>query len=248
MADSDDFKWVLITGAAGTIGRALVQEFESKGWGVITTDAAELERENHVTLDLANGLSDSGCEREALISAVKAVTLNGLSAVIHNAALQCVGSLTDISTNDVNASLGVNVIAPLSLAQIFWDDLTGNEGAYVGISSIHAKLTKKDFLAYSVSKSAFSGLIRALSLESEGKVRVNAIAPAAIDTPMLRAGFARQSAELAKLGAMHPTGRIGMPQEVAALASFLVIDAPDFLNGAIVPLDGGIGNVLKDPL
>ncbi len=95
---------------------------------------------------------------------------------------------------------------------------------------------------------ALSGLTRAMAVDLGGRVRVNAICPAAIHTPMLAAGFAERPDALAALHDAHPTGRIGLPEEVAHLARYLIAEAPDFLNGSCLGLDGGIAGRLHDPV
>jgi NAD(P)-dependent dehydrogenase (short-subunit alcohol dehydrogenase family) len=118
----------------------------------------------------------------------------------------------------------------------------------INIASIHAGLTKPGFSAYSTSKSGLVGLTRSLAVELGAKVRVNAISPAAIDTPMLRDGFSENLAGLAELERIHPGGIIGTPTEVAELAFFMARNESKFLNGSIVGLDGGISGRLHDPI
>ena len=77
---------------------------------------------------------------------------------------------------------------------------------------------------------------------------MNSIQPAAIDTPMLRAGFEGRAAEFARLEKFHPSGRIGEPREIGNLAVFLASDECRFINGASVGVDGGIGARLHDPI
>jgi len=241
-------KAVLLTGAGGAIGQAVIERLEGAGFLVLTTDLVEIERPRHLRLDLSSGIPTASAEEIALKEFISSEAPSGLFAIVHNAAYQHLSDFREIRSNDFVKSVGVNVLAPLSLAQLFWDDLLESEGAFISISSIHANLTKRKFLAYSVTKSALTGLVRALSLESQGKIRVNGVAPAAIDTPMLRAGFKTGPEKMAQLSDMHPTGRIGTPGEVASLVLYLASEAPHFLNGAIIPLDGGISNVLKDPI
>jgi NAD(P)-dependent dehydrogenase (short-subunit alcohol dehydrogenase family) len=117
----------------------------------------------------------------------------------------------------------------------------------VNISSIHARLTKPDFVAYATSKAALSGLTRAMAVDLGDRIRVNAIEPAAISTPMLKAGFESHPEQYAALARCHPQGRMGTPTEVAALALSLVSGELRFMHGACVGLDGGISARLHDP-
>jgi NAD(P)-dependent dehydrogenase (short-subunit alcohol dehydrogenase family) len=117
----------------------------------------------------------------------------------------------------------------------------------INIASIHALLTKPRFSAYATSKSALIGLTRALAVELGGRVRVNAISPAAIATPMLESGFSEDPEGLNRLAAYHPSACIGVPDDVARAALCLAEVKGAFLNGAIVGVDGGIGARLHDP-
>jgi NAD(P)-dependent dehydrogenase (short-subunit alcohol dehydrogenase family) len=121
------------------------------------------------------------------------------------------------------------------------------KGCVINISSIHARLTKPNFVAYATSKAALSGMTRAMAVDLGGRVRVNAIEPAAISTDMLKAGFKDHPEQYAALEQCHPLGRIGTPEEVAALALSIVDGELRFLHGACVGMDGGISARLHDP-
>jgi NAD(P)-dependent dehydrogenase (short-subunit alcohol dehydrogenase family) len=95
----------------------------------------------------------------------------------------------EIKLEDWNQTMNVNLTGPLMLSQFFLAKLHKSGGSIINIASIHHQLTKKRFIAYATSKSALIGLTKAMSVDLQGWVRVNAISPAAIDTPMLRAGF-----------------------------------------------------------
>lgn len=116
----------------------------------------------------------------------------------------------------------------------------------INISSIYARLTKANFVAYASSKAALSGMTRAMAVDLGGRVRVNAIEPAAIVTDMLKAGFAGAPERFAQLQDCHPQGRIGSPEEVAALAAAIASGELRFLHGACIAMEGGSGR-LHDP-
>jgi NAD(P)-dependent dehydrogenase (short-subunit alcohol dehydrogenase family) len=90
-------------------------------------------------------------------------------------------------------------------------------------------------------------LTRAMAVDLGARIKVNAICPAAIKTPMLSAGFEGRKKAFDALHQAHPGGRIGLPEEVAHLARYLIAEAPDFLNGSCLGLDGGIAARLHDP-
>lgn len=243
---------VLITGAGGGIGVALCREFTQAGYRVIATDimagAPKLMCDVYISIDLDKMCRDAVIRDEAMAAVRSAVESGKLAAIVNNAALQVVKPVEALTADEWTSTFNVNVIAPFLLVQGMLSELEAGQGCVVNVSSIHAKLTKPEFAAYATSKAAMDGLTRSLAVELGGRVRVNAIAPAAISTPMLMAGFEGREAEFELLGAMHPTGKIGRPEEIAELALYLVADAPPFLNGATLTIDGGIGARLHDPV
>jgi NAD(P)-dependent dehydrogenase (short-subunit alcohol dehydrogenase family) len=152
-----------------------------------------------------------------------------------------------LTRSDWQSTLDINLVAPFLLTQALLPELERAEGAVVNISSIHAKLTKANFVAYATSKAALSGMTRAMAVDLGARVRVNAIEAAAIDTEMLRAGFASSPAGLDELADYHPSGAIGTPRELAKLCLYLATSESPFLDGATIGLDGGISGRLFDP-
>ena len=169
-----------------------------------------------------------------------------LHVLINNAAVQMLGSLDELKLDDWNHTMTVNLTGPLLLSQHFLEQLEDVNGSIINIGSIHQQLTKRKFISYATSKSALIGLTRALAVDLEGRVRVNAISPAAIETDMLLAGFDGNQGALDELRKIHPVQRIGRPQDVATMALFLASENSGFIHGANLSLDGGISSVLKD--
>ena len=247
---------VLVSGAAGGIGAALVEYLQQKGWRVLATDRPGLgppavERTGppvhwlEADLEL---LALGGAPLEAFAFDVLELSSGApLTAIVHNAALQRLRSFTDLTTADWQASLAINLLAPVAISRRLLGELIASHGSIVHISSIHSQLTKEEFTAYATSKAALSGLTRAMSVELGHLVRVNAIEPAAIRTPMLEAGFADHPEQLVQLEAYHPSGAIGCPLDVARAVSYLIDPANTFLNGCVLQLGGGIHNRLHDP-
>jgi NAD(P)-dependent dehydrogenase (short-subunit alcohol dehydrogenase family) len=243
---------VIITGALGGIGQALCEEFHSHGFYVFALDkkCGNVAAQSVITTDICDCVSDTQ-KRRALVTRIQDELENKnlrLCGLINNAATQILGGVESLDFNSWDLTLKTNLLAPFFLVQAFLLELEKAKGAVVNISSIHEKLTKIGFVAYATSKSALSGLTRAMAIDLGDRVRVNAICPAAIHTPMLAAGFADRPDAFAALHGAHPTGRIGLPEEVAHLARYLIAEAPDFLNGSCLGLDGGISGRLHDPV
>lgn len=239
---------VLITGAGGGIGSAMVHAFEANGWDVVSSDRQALARAHHVTGDIGS-LADPDCaQARVLIDDLRHATRGRLKALVANAAHQVVKPSAGLTPADWQATLGVNLLAPFWLAMAFREELTTNHGSVLAISSIHEKLTKPGFVAYATSKAALSGMMRAMAVDLGDQIRCNAICPAAIATPMLKAGFEAQPDAYRQLQSHHPSGRIGSPEEVAAMAVFISSDHAGFMNGSCVDLAGGIHARLHDPV
>jgi NAD(P)-dependent dehydrogenase (short-subunit alcohol dehydrogenase family) len=247
---------VLITGAAGGIGSVLWAHLKAEGWQVLATDRQEVcpqlvtntsSSVHWLPADL-EALAQGGDALDAFAAQVELITRDKpLKAIVHNAALQRLGSFIELTPADWQATLAINLLAPVAINRRLLPMLIASCGSIVHISSIHSQLTKADFTAYATSKAALSGFTRALSVELGSQVRVNAIEPAAIRTPMLEAGFSQQPEKLAMLESFHPSGSIGTPLDVARAVSYLIDPANTFLNGCVLQLGGGIQCRLHDP-
>lgn len=246
---------VLITGALGGIGQALCAEFTSAGWRVIATDDPSIPhpRRQEFPIYLPNDLRQfkkSAPHRAKWLKAVREASQGApLKCVVNNAAAQRLGDTASATVEDWDVTLDVNLVAPFLLVQAFIAELTHSRGSVINIASIHAQLTKPGFVAYATSKAGIAGLTRALAVDlGKNGVRVNAISPAAISTPMLEAGFEGRPKARKQLDEYHPSARIGTPGEVARLAVFLASDAAAFMNGSCVGIDGALGARLHDPI
>ena len=248
-------KTVLVTGAAGGIGAGLVEALAKAGWAVLGSDHPSADPatgirqhcRGWIPADLAS-LSQEPNQLEAFKAAVLSATEGAdVMSIVHNAALQRLGSFEHLSASDWHETMAVNLLAPVAINRALLPELKRQRGSIVHIGSIHSQLTKPGFTAYATSKAALAGLTRAMAVELGGSVRVNAIEPAAIATPMLEAGFADAPDLKAQLEAFHPTGAIGSPGDVARAVLFLLDPANSFLNGCVLPLGGGIHSRLHDP-
>ena len=241
-------KTVLITGAAGGIGRATVQLFAENGWRVIGVDRAEFGKgfpSNglYIQLDIAEGEN-----MQAIFHQANQFT-DHLDALVNNAAVQIAKPILETSVNEWDMTMASNlrsVFLGVKLAHPLF--VAANGGAIVNVSSVHAVATSANIAAYATSKGGLLALTRALAIEfAPDNIRVNAILPGAVDTPMLRAGLNRGHVQgsdilqrLDNLARKTVIGRVGQPQEIAQAIYFLADPAQSsFMTGQALIVDGG---------
>jgi len=241
----------IVTGAAGGIGSATCLALRAAGYHVVGVDRqapADGTCDRFVAADLAEAGAGEAAAEALLARIVEATDDRPIGLLVNNAAVQALGLLADISVADWLTTLHVNVSAPFLLSRGLARKLAEAAGAIINVGSVHAQATKPEFAAYATSKAALHGLTRALAVDLGPKVRVLTIAPAAVSTPMLRAGFEGRPEAFAELERVHPAGRIAAPEEVARAIVWLASDEAGFMTGATLWMDGGILSRLHDPV
>jgi glucose 1-dehydrogenase len=241
-------KTMLITGAAGGIGRATVDLFTHKGWRVIGVDRAPFgEGFPHSGLFIQSDIS-IGENLETIFEQARNFT-DRLHALVNNAALQIAKPLLETSVEEWDAVIASNlrsVFLSVKLAYPLFRAAGG--GAIVNVSSVHAVATSANIAAYAASKGGLLALTRAVAIEfASANIRCNAILPGAVDTPMLRAGLSRGHVQgkdiiqrLDNLARKTVNGRIGQPEEIAHAIYFLADETQSsFMTGQAMIIDGG---------
>jgi NAD(P)-dependent dehydrogenase (short-subunit alcohol dehydrogenase family) len=247
-------KFAVITGSSGGIGSALVDAFLSDNYSVVGIDATDSGRNSVGFLEINADLFEftkNENYREQILNQIKNYLPERLDdfVLINNAALQILNPVSKLNLSDWDKTLTVNTIAPFFLIQGFLEQLTKTHGHVINISSIHSKLTKANFSCYATSKAALEALTRSLAIELSVKgVSVNAIAPAAIATQMLKDGFAESPEKLKELESYHPSGSIGTPAELAVFVKSITDQRGGFLTGSVLEFNGGIAGRLHDPI
>ncbi len=242
----------LVTGAAGGIGLATVERLGASGWAVAGIDVADppqhVEFEAYERLDLGDAFAGEALSR--LVG-----TLPRLDALVNNAGLQVVSRLAEMSLEDWERTMAVNLRAAFLTTRAAHRALQSSRGAVVNVSSVHAVHTSSGLVAYAASKGGLVAFSRALALEwAADGIRVNAVLPGAVDTPMLRAGLGRWAAAdddeaLATLGRRTPLGRVGRPTEIAEAIVFLADgERSSFITGQSIVVDGGVSAALASEL
>lgn len=242
--------FALVTGALGGIGQAICSVLTEKGFGVIALDRrfGSCTCHRFFQCDIRD-FHVAPANVAAVVEQIRALTGCRLDLLVNNAAHQVVKPVNELTTEDWDTTLSTNLAAAFMLTQEFLPDLESVRGSVVNVASIHANLTKPGFVAYATSKGGMVAMTRAMAVELGPRgVRVNAVLPAAVSTPMLRAGFEGNPGGYEKLAALHPVGRVGTPEEIAEFIAFLASPAAEFINGSALQIDGGIGGRLHDPV
>jgi 2-keto-3-deoxy-L-fuconate dehydrogenase len=230
----------LVTGAASGIGAAIVARLQGEGARVAGLD---VNPGGASDVELLADLRSAG----QLGEAVRTMTgkLGAPDILIHAAAASVPGGVFDTDPAAFIDTYDVNVVGAVRLLQLCAPAMRARGGAVVMLSSINANYATPRLAAYAATKAALNNLVQTAALElAPHNIRVNAIAPASVDTPLLRASFARtgdpEQARTQNI-ARHPLGRLGNADEVAELALFLVSDRAQWITGSIYAIDGGAG-------
>ncbi len=229
----------LVTGAASGIGAAIVDRFRAAGAKVAGLDVAPSPGAD---LGLVADLRSDAALAEAHARLVANLGAPGI--LVHAAAVSVPGGTLDTDPAAFADIYDVNVIGAVRLLRRCVPAMReAGGGAIVLLSSINAGFATPTLAAYAASKAALDSLTRTAALEfAPDNIRVNAIAPASIDTPLLRASFDRQpdpEQARAENALRHPLARLGTAEEVAELALFLASDRASWITGAVHPIDGG---------
>lgn len=239
-------KSVLITGAAGGIGRATVERFSTAGWHVIACD-----RDDSATYPAGVSYEYADISKPEDVGALfsrLSEQIAGLHALVNNAAIQIIKPLVDMSVSEWDETMETNLRSIFLTARFGFPLLKTAQGAIVNISSVHALATSSDIAAYAASKGGILALTRAMAIEfAPDHIRVNAVLPGAVETQMLRSGLARGHLQdgsidekLSELGKRTALGRVGQPGEIAEAILFLVEeDRSSFMTGQALTVDGG---------
>jgi 2-keto-3-deoxy-L-fuconate dehydrogenase len=233
----------LVTGGASGIGAATCRELDRAGASVIIADvnleaaqalARELQRATAVGMDVTDAVSVQEAARG----------LQRLDILVNNAGIGHVGSIADVSYEEFDRLMKVNVYSLFVVTQGLLPLLLQAHGRIVNIGSVAGLVGIKQRFAYCTSKGAVLAMTRQLAVDYPKELRVNAIAPGTVQTPFVEGYLEKYHAHekdkvREQLVARQPIGRLGTPEDVASLVRYLCSDEASFVNGTVVSIDGG---------
>lgn len=236
---------VIVTGAAGGIGRAIVDALAHSGCAVAACDApgAPVENLAGAATTATFDVRDRTAVQQAVASAIG--ELGGCDAVVANAGVvDTIHRAERFSEEDWRQDVETNLYGAFFLVQSAFDALaTSGDGRVIMISSVAAETGIPGQVAYAASKAGLVGMARTLAAEWAGQgIRCNVVMPGFIATPKVRAmpDSVQQS-----VATVIPLKRFGKTEEVAGLISFLLSPAAAYITGAVLRVDGGFGLSLR---
>jgi NAD(P)-dependent dehydrogenase (short-subunit alcohol dehydrogenase family) len=232
---------VVVTGGAAGIGRAAVERFAAAGDRVFALDRDAVpdlgDRVTAMTVDVA--------DRVGLAAAAEQIG-SPVDTLVCAAGIQRYGTVVDTTDTTYDEVMAVNVSGVFFACRSFLP-LMARGGSVVVVASVQAYGAQHQVAAYSMGKGALLALVRAMAVDHAADgIRVNAVCPGSVDTPMLRAAAAQFSGGrstdevVAEWGRSHPLGRVATPGEVADVIHYLASPAAAFVTGADLKVDGGL--------
>ena len=249
MEVSVEGKVALVTGGSRGIGYATARELANSGAIGVAITSRKLENIEAAHTELVGAgvpadrvlaLTARADDEEAANYAVAATIerFGALDILVNNAGTNpAVGMLMDVDLGALDKTWAVNMRAPLfwvRAAHHAWMEKNG--GSIVNVASVAGLRPSPIMGAYNISKAGLIHMTRQLAMELAPNIRVNAVAPAVVKTRLAGALLTDEAAA----ARMHPLGRVGEPEDVARLITFLSSEASAWMTGAIVPVDGGV--------
>ena len=240
-------KVALVTGGGGGIGSAIARRLASEGAHVVVTDvnaggaeavAADIRAAGHQASAIAANIAKAA-ECHGLVEQVLAARAR-IDILVNNAGINRRGNIMAITEEDWQATFAVNLDAMFHLCRaVIPQMMERGGGAIVNTASQWGLHPAPNHIAYNVSKAAVASFTQNLARDyAPHGIRVNAVCPGEIHTPMLEAGVTRSGRTIADLDRLVPYGRIGKPEEVAALVAFLASEEAPFMCGSLVEITG----------
>ena len=243
---------VLVTGATGGIGKSIVNKYSRQGFTLAIADKDE-EQANKLVHEINHGngkamafsgdlLDQNYCD--SLANEVQK-KLGSIDILINNAGLMRRGDITQTSDEDYDLSMKINVEAPFRLIRAAIPLMAeAGGGSIVNVSSCWGINPGPNHLIYCTTKAALAAMTKCLGRDhAHQNIRINAVCPNEVNTPMLRTGFEIRGLNpddaIEELNQSVPIGHIAEPEEIANVVSFLSSDEARYICGSLVEINGG---------
>lgn len=236
-------KIALVTGGASGIGAATARELARAGAHVLIADL-NLAAAESLAAELTNAKAVAMDVTDAASIAAAFANISKLDILVNNAGIGLVGDITRTSEEDFNRVMRVNVNSVFLVTQAAFPLLLAAHGSIVNIGSVAASVGVKQRFAYCASKGAVLAMTRQIAVDYPKELRINCIAPGTVQTPFVEGYLDKYHAHekekiRAELVARQPIGRLGTPEDIASLVRYLCSREAEFINGALIPIDGG---------
>jgi NAD(P)-dependent dehydrogenase (short-subunit alcohol dehydrogenase family) len=241
---------IIVTGGTHGIGRATAHCLSAAGAQVLIA-GRDAETGDRLTREMG-GVSyiqadigeDSGCQ--AIVDRALALGNGRIAGLVNNAGMGRRHDFGQTTVADWDEMMRINARSAYLMTRLALDGLIAGQGAVVNVASVAGRAGEENLALYTASKAALIALTQSLALELGDRVRFNAVCPGQIGTRMMGAVLSddtrRRTLEL-----RIPAGRIGAPEEVGEMIAWLLSDAARYVNGAVIPVDGGETAGLRNP-
>ena len=232
-------KTALVTGAAGGIGTAIVKTLQESGVTVAGADMRISDADHIFSGNLMDAAFCDGLPGQAVEA------MGGLDILVNNAGIITRGKITDTTDDDFARTMAINVEAPFRLCRAAIPIMAeAGQGAIVNVASCWGVHPGPNHPLYVMSKAAVASLTQCLGIDhARENIRVNAVCPNEVNTPMIRTGFEMRGLDpdkaIEELNDSVPLGRIAEPQDIADVVLFLASDQARYLCGALIEANGG---------
>lgn len=249
-------KVVVVTGGSAGIGRGAVEAFAEQGASVVvhgldeagvTRTVAEVKGAGGVAVGVWGDVVSEDTHAEVVETALR--EYGRIDHVVTSAGIQTYGDALTTTPEDFDKVYRVNVRGVFLAVHAAIEEIRRTSGTITVISSVQGVANQNNVVGYAMTKGALNAMCRALAVdEAPHGVRVNAVLPGSVDTPMLRTAAGQWSdgtpegidALVAEWGLVHPLGRVAQPREVGNVCAFLASDEASFVTGAEIRVDGGL--------